>query len=155
MQNKHSYVVLIDLPEALVFQIKKRKELKDLLMSDDEDPKKIFEFVKVLEKVLGEEMSYIGEDMIAEKFYRRFILPKEGFIEIMSESPAVIIAHFIERGRAEKFASALKNTIRQVVKDKGLAEILVNLVEVCTEKEEPMTYQKWSEMKDIRKLVEE
>jgi hypothetical protein len=154
LKFKHSYVTLIDLPEALPFVTRKKKEIKFILDAGEEDIKKLFEFIKILEKEFGEEFSFIGEDIIAEKFYRRFLFPKGGFLEVMSEPPAAIIAHFIDEARAKRFAIALKKAIQKVVSDKTAANILQNSVEVSTEKEDALTYKKWSELKDIRKMVE-
>ncbi len=154
MKNKHSYVTLIDLPEALPFEIRTKKEIKFILESGEEDAEKLFTFIKILEKEFGEEFSFIGEDIIAEKFYRRFLFPKGGFLEVMSEPPAAIIAHFIDEARAKKFAAALKKAIERTVSDKTAIKILQNSVEVSTEKEEALTYKKWSELKDIRKMVD-
>jgi hypothetical protein len=154
LKFRHSYVTLIDLPEALPFVTKKKKkEIKFILESGEEDINKLFEFIKILEKEFGEEFSFIGEDIIAEKFYRRFLFPKGGFLEVMSEPPAAIIAHFIDEASAKKFAAALKKAIAKAVSDKTAANILQNSVEVSTEKEEALTYNKWSELKDIRKMV--
>jgi len=147
-------VTLVDLPEALPFEIKRGKGIKSILEAGEEDTKKLFDFIKLLEKEFGEEFSFIGEDVIAEKFYRRFLFSKGGFLEVMSEPPAAIIAHFIEETRAKKFAAALKKVINKAVTDKVAAKILRNSVEVSTEKEEALTYKKWSELKAIRRLVE-
>ncbi len=153
MKSKHSYVVLIDLPEVLPFEVKKKKDIKEILEVGEEDLKKVFEFVDLLEKEFGEEFSFIGEDVIAEKFYRRFLFPKGGFMEIMTEPPAAIIAHFIELERAKKFAEALMRVLNKIVKEKTVCDILKKSVEVSTEKEEVLTYKKWTEMKNIREMI--
>lgn len=154
LKNKHSLVTLVDLPEALPFVIKKKKNIKFILETSDEDTKKLFDFVVLLEKGFGEEFSFIGEDIIAEKFYRRFLFSNGGFLEVMSEPPATIIAHFIDEKRAKKFASALKKVIEGTIKDETIANMLKNTIEVSTEKEETLNYNKWSEMKEIRKMIE-
>jgi len=154
LKSRHSYVTLVDLPEALPFEIKKKKEIRFILEAGEEDTKRLFGFVRLLEKLFGEEFSFIGEDIIAEKFYRRFLFSRGGFMEVMSEPPAAIIAHFIEKSRAKKFADALKKVIEKTVTDETIAKILKNSVELSSEKEEALSYKKWSEMKKIRKLVE-
>jgi len=153
LKSRHSYVVLIDLPEVLPFEMKKKGGIKEILEMGEEDIKKVFEFVVLLEKAFGEEFSFIGEDVIAEKFYRRFLFPKGGFMEIMTEPPAAIIAHFIEIERAKKFAEALKRVLANVVKEKTVCNILKSSVEVSTEKEDVLTYKKWNEMKNIREMI--
>ena len=156
MNNKHSYVVLVDIPEALPFihKGKKIEKITDIMKIGDEDTKKLFDFVKKIEKEFGEEFSYIGEDIIAEKFYRRFIFRQNGFIEIMSEPPASMIAHFIDEKRAQKFADALKAIILEEIKDKDIAAMLSDSIEISTETEEDsFGYSKWSEMKNMRKIM--
>jgi adenylate kinase family enzyme len=158
LKIKHTYVVLIDLPEALPFELKltkaKPEELKELDHESKKSEEKLFEFVSKLEKNLKEEFSFIGEDIIGEKFYKRFLLPKSGFMEIMYQPPAAIIAHFLDIKRAKAFAKALKKTIDQTIADDKLKTILKNMVEVNTEKEEVLTYEKWSKLKEIRGLTE-
>jgi hypothetical protein len=163
MKTKHSYVTLIDLPEALPFEVRlekkkahskaKKSKVKEILTEGSENTKKIFEFIELLEKAFGEEFSYIGEDIVGDKFYKRFLFPKGGFLEIMTQAPAAIIAHFIETKRAKKFATSLKKVITKTIEDKTSANILKGLVEVASEKEEPLTYEKWSELKEIRKII--
>lgn len=158
MKTKHSYVVLIDLPEALPFTIKKGlekpEELKEVGRESENAEKELLKFMQKLEKNFKEEVSFIGEDIIAEKLYKRFLFPKSGFMEIMYQAPVSIIAHFIDIARANNFATALKKTLDQTVTDEKIKNILKNMVEVSTEKEEALTYDKWSKMKEIRNLAE-
>lgn len=159
MKSKHTYVVLVDLPEALPFEFKLTKAKPDGLdMLDGEAIKseeELFKFVARLEKNFKEEFSFIGEDVIGEKFYKRFLFPKSGFLEIMYQPPAALIGHFIELDRAKKFAEALEKVIDETVKEDKIKMILKNLIEVNTEKEEPLTYEKWSKLTKIRGLVSE
>lgn len=156
LKAKHCYVVLIDLPEALPFEIRpssKLSELATLGQNSLDAEKELFKFVSKLEKNFKEEFSFIGEDIVGAKFYKRFLFPKSGFMEIMYQAPIAIIAHFLDTKRADKFAQALKKTLRQTVKDRKVLTILQNMVEVNTEKEEPLTYEKWSKLREIRGLV--
>jgi len=153
MKSKHVYVTLIDLPEALPFEQKKQGIKIEKIFEAKNQDEELFNFVKVLEKNLNEELSYIGEDLINEKFYKRFLFSKNGFLEIMYQAPAAIIAHFIDEKSAKKFASALKKTVKQTVKDGKLSEILQNLVEIKKESEDQLTYEKWSKITKIRKMV--
>jgi hypothetical protein len=158
LKSKHSYVVLIDLPECLPFTIKKEltkpEEIKEVDGESKKSEKQLLIFMQKLEKNFKEEISFIGEDIIAEKLYKRFLFIKSGFMEIMYQAPVSIIAHFIEKKRAETFAQALRETLKQILKNEQLKNILVNMVEVSTEKEEALTYEKWSKMKEIRSLSE-
>ncbi|RLG54584.1 MAG: hypothetical protein DRN95_08600 [Candidatus Hydrothermarchaeota archaeon] len=159
MKSKHTYVVLIDLPEALPFEFKIKKtkpgELKELDGESKKCEEVLFDFVSRLEKNFKEEFSFIGEDLIGEKFYKRFLFPKGGFLEIMYQPPAALIAHFIESKRAESFADALRKVIDETVTEEKARIILKGLVEINTEKEEPLTYEKWTKLTKIRGLVEE
>ena len=159
MKSKHTYVVLIDLPEALPFEFKLTKTKPDGLDKLDHDAKKseeeLFKFITRLEKHFKEEFSFIGEDIIGEKFYKRFLFPKGGFLEIMYQPPAALIGHFIKLDRAKAFAKTLEKVIDETVKENKVKMILKNLIEVNTEKEEPLTYDKWTKLTKIRGLVSE
>jgi len=157
LRSRHTYVVLIDLPEALPFEFKLTDAKPDDLDELDHDAKKseeeLFKFVTKLEKRFKEEFSFIGEDIIGEKFYKRFLFPKGGFLEIMYQPPAALIGHFIKLDRAKSFAKALKKVIDGTIKEDKVKMILKNLIEVNTEKEEPLTYEKWTKLTKIRGLV--
>jgi hypothetical protein len=159
MRTKHTYVVLIDLPESLPFEFKLTKTKPDGLDELDGEAKKseeeLFKFVTRLEKHFKEEFSFIGEDIIGEKFYKRILFKKDGFLEIMYQPPAALIGHFIEPNRAKTFAKALEKVIDETVKEDKVKMILKNLIEVNTENEEPLTYDKWSKLTKIRGLVSE
>jgi hypothetical protein len=159
MRTKHTYVVLIDLPEALPFEFKLTRTKPDGLDELDDEAKKseeeLFKFVTRLEKYFKEEFSFIGEDIIGEKFYKRFLFKKDGFLEIMYQPPAALIGHFVESNRAKSFAKVLEKVINETVKEDKVKMILKNLIEVNTEKEEPLTYEKWSKLTKIRGLVSE
>lgn len=156
MKSKHTYVVLIDIPEALPFEFKPKKIGPDGLPELDGAAKKteeeLFKFVKKLEKHFKEEFSFIGEDIVGEKFYKRFLFPKGGFLEIMYQPPAALIGHFIKLDRAKKFAKAIGKVIDETIKQAKVKMILKNLIEVKTEKEEPLTYEKWTKLTKIRGL---
>lgn len=157
LKSRHCYVVLIDLPEALPFEIKplvKPDEIAKIDTKTINAEKELFDFVSKLEKNFKEEFSFIGEDIIGEKFYRRFLFPKSGFMEIMYQAPVAIIAHFLDIKRAKDFANALKKTLEETITDKKILTILKNMIELNTEKEEVLTYEKWSKMREIRGLVE-
>ncbi|MDI6807294.1 MAG: hypothetical protein QMD14_05865 [Candidatus Aenigmarchaeota archaeon] len=158
MKSKHCYVVFIDLPEALPFEIKKVLTKPEKIKEVDEETTKaereLFNFVSKLEKNFKEELSFIGEAIVAEKFYKRFLFPNSGFMEIMYQAPVAIIAHFLDIKRARSFASALKRTLEQTITDEKILTILKNMVEVNMEKEEALTYEKLSKMREIRGLAE-
>jgi len=157
MKSKHCYVVLIDLPEALPFEVKetltKPSKMKKVADETHRAEGELFNFVSKLERNFKEEFSFIGEDIIGEKFYKRFLFPKSGFMEIMYQAPVAIVAHFLDTRRANRFAKALERAIEQTIKDGKILMILKNIIEVSSEKEEVLTYEKWSQMREIRGLA--
>jgi hypothetical protein len=156
MKSKHTYVVLIDLPEALPFELPLMKadpnNIGELNQKAQKAEEALFQFIEKLEKEFKEDFSFIGEDVIGEKFYKRFLFPKGGFLEVMYQTPAALIAHFIEKDRAEKFSKSLKKVIDKTVGEDKVKMILKNLVEVNTEKEESLTYEKWTKLTKIRSM---
>jgi len=149
----HAYVTLLDLPEALPFGIVVSEEAEKLSADSrklTESDRKLFAFIKVLERDFGERLVYIGEDVIGEKFYKRFLFEKNGFVEIMTGVPVVISAHFIGKARADKFAEALRKAIKQTVRDPKPQQILLSSIEVSEEESERISYDKWEKLKDIR-----
>ncbi|MBD3156034.1 MAG: hypothetical protein GF368_05275 [Candidatus Aenigmarchaeota archaeon] len=157
MKSKHTYVVLIDLPEALPFELPMIKtdptNIGELNQKTEKSEKALFKFIEKLEKEFGEEFSFIGEDVIGEKFYKRFLFPKGGFLEVMYQTPAALIAHFIEKDRAENFSKSLKKIIDKTVDEDKVKMILKNLVEVNTEEEDSLTYDKWTKLTKIRSMT--
>ncbi len=143
MKIKHSFVSLLDLPEVLPFTVfPGEKEPKD---------REIFNFVDAIAEYFGEEIYYMGNDIIEDKFYERFLFEKGGFLEVMVQAPAAIIAHFVERSRAFKFARALKRVILSI--DRPEAKLLADGIEVSSENEEVLDYHTWSKLKKVREVL--
>ncbi len=143
MKVKHSFVSLLDLAEVLPFTVSPgEKEPRD---------KELFDFVDQIAKEFGEEIYYMGNDIIEDKFYERFLFEHGGFLEIMVQAPVAIIAHFVERARAFKFARALKRAILSI--DKPEAKILADSIEVSSENEQALDYQTWSKLKKVREVL--
>ena len=143
MKIKHSFVSLLDLAEALPFTVSPaEKEPKD---------KELFEFVDQLAQEFGEEIYYMGNDIIEDKFYERFLFEHGGFLEVMVQAPVAIVAHFVDRARAFKFARALKRVILSI--DKPEARILADSIEVSSEHEYALDYQTWSKLKKVREAL--
>lgn len=140
MEVKHAWVSLLDILEVLPFAVfAGEKEIKN---------EKLFEFIDTLSEIFEEKIYYIGSDIIQEKFYERFLFEKGGFLEIMLQAPVAIIAHFVEKDRAEKFAEALKSALEKICHEK--AEMLKNLIEVSCEEEQALNYKTWEKLKEIR-----
>lgn len=144
MKLRHSYVTLIDLSEILPFSCDGKIDA-----SMKEAERNLFLFMSLLEKKAKQHFCYIGEDIISEKYYKRFLFEKGGFVEIMTGAPVVLCAHFTSELQAKKFAEALKNSLKSFIKNRNIG-ILLNTIEVHTEKEEQLTYEKWRRMHDIR-----
>jgi len=150
---KHFYVTLLDLPEALPFAFVPTVNLEEV----DKDAKKEAEadlklqkFTVQLMKKIGEDFAFIGDDIIGEKFYKRFLFEKNGFMEVMTGVPAVISAHFTTKTRANKFAEALRQTIKNQVKDKKISAILMSAVEVSEDEASRLSFETWEKLRNIR-----
>ncbi|HIH20771.1 TPA: hypothetical protein HA244_05885 [Candidatus Micrarchaeota archaeon] len=149
---------MLDLPEALPFAFMpsgKFEEMESDAKNEEAAEKKLLAFTIQLMQNFGEDYAYIGEDVIGEKFYRRFLLEKNGFFEIMTGIPAVVSAHFTTQDRAQKFAEALKKTITTQVKEDKAKLVLNQSVEVSEDEESKLTFEKWEKLRDIRSGVEE
>jgi len=99
----------------------------------------------------GEGFVFIGDDVIGEKFYYRFLLKKSGFFEVMTNPPVALVAHFIDQRHAAKFADALRKTIDRTVKEKKARDMLKNIIEVSSGKDS-LGYGKWSKLRKIREM---
>lgn len=154
---KHFYVTLLDLPEALPFSFTPSDEFKDLELDSKKEAEadtKLMRFVSLLKKKFGEDFAFIGDDIIGEKFYKRFLLEKNGFVEIMTGVPSVVSAHFTNKQRAEKFAKALRETIKKQVTSEKAKSILLTAVEVSEDNSSRLSFEKWEKLRDIRSSAE-
>jgi hypothetical protein len=154
----HAYVTFLDLPEALPFGIPVTEgdsfESLDLDGKiQDAKSRELFKFIKIVESKFGERTCYIGEDVIGEKFYKRFLFENGGFVEIMTGIPVAISAHFTALPRAKKFATAVSAAIKSTVRNPKLREILVSSITADQEEDNRLTYQTWSKLRTIREGV--
>ncbi len=92
----------------------------------------------------------MGSDIIAKKFYKRFLFEKNGFLEIMDERPCAIIAHFSNRNRAVRFLNALKRTINKFVKKEEKIKKLILESITLGKEDEGLTFEKWELIKNIK-----
>jgi hypothetical protein len=147
MKTKTAFVSLLDITEALPFSFK----IEDDIFGDDgKIMRPVEHFISNLEKNLREQIIPVGEDIIGEKFYYRYLFKSNGFMEIMLQPPVAIVAHFIEQKKAVKFSEALKVTIDNVVKEKKTAEVLKNVIEISAEQKEALSYKSWSKVRTVR-----
>lgn len=150
---KHFYVTLLDLPEAMPFTFTTSEDISNLESDEKIErtaEKRLITFVSVLTKKYGEKFAYIGDDIIGEKFYKRFLFEKNGFLEIMTGVPAVISAHFTTEKKAKRFALALKATIQQQVKNEKARGVLVAGIEVSEDEASRLSFEKWEKLREIR-----
>lgn len=150
MKTKHIFVPALDVEEILPFAIKKTKTLKDNIAEQERARKELVLFIDKLEKNYKEPIYYMGMDIIAGKSYERFIFDKGGFFEIMIETPLVMNAHFVHDKRAKTFCAALKKTLRFTIKKDTVAEMFINSIDVNSEEDQSLTYEKWERMKSIK-----
>ena len=150
MKTKHIFVPALDVEEILPFAVKKTKILKDNIAEQERARKELVSFIDKLEKNYKEAVYYIGMDIIEAKTYERFIFEKGGFFEIMVESPLAMNAHFVHYKQAEKFCNALKKTLKSALKKSPVADMFISSIEVNSEHDDSLTYEKWDKMKSIK-----
>ncbi|GEM_PF-1280488 len=150
---RHFYVTLLDLPEALPFAFNPSGKFEEIEKDEKKEiiaEVKLQKFVVQLMKKFGEDFAYIGDDIVGEKFYKRFLFEKSGFLEVMTGVPAVVSAHFTTRARAEKFAQSLRETIKKQVTNEKAKPILLNGVEVSEDERSRLGFETWEKLRNIR-----
>jgi predicted metal-dependent hydrolase len=152
MKTKHIFVPVLDIEEMLPFVIKNKGKLQEKIKEQETARAELTKFIDQLEKNYKESIYYMGMDIIESKTYERFIFQKGGFFEIMIEAPLSMNAHFIDEKKAKNFCSALKKTLKSVLKNKPMAKMFINSIEVQDESDQGLTYEKWDRMKSIRNL---
>ena len=149
MKTKHIFVPALDVGEVLPFVVRKTKTLQENIKEQERARSELVKFIGMLEKNYRESIYYMGMDIIESKSYERFIFEKGGFFEIMIDSPLAMNAHFVHPEKAKKFCQALKKTIKSILKKDKVAEMFVNSIEVNSEQDQSLTYEKWDRMKSI------
>ncbi len=145
MKGNTAFVSLLDITEALPFSFR----MDDILEEDDKIMRPVERFITELEKNFREQIIPIGEDIIGEKFYCRYLFKGNGFLEIMLQPPVAIVAHFAEHRKALKFSEALKTSIDSFIREKKSREVLKNVIEISGEKE-ALSYKSWSKVRKVR-----
>ncbi len=151
MKTKHVFVPCLDVGDLLPFSVRKTKTLKESIEEQERAKREMVAFIDRLEKGYGQAIYYMGMDIIESKSYERFIFEKGGFLEIMVESPLAMNAQFVHDAQARKFCTVLKKTFRSILKKDGVSEMFINSIEVNTEHDESLTYEKWERIKSIGK----
>jgi hypothetical protein len=150
MKSKHVLVVLLDLPELLPFTISEQKDLKKSLKEQEKSLLEMSKFIDLLSKNYKEEIYFIGQDIIADKFLNRFLFKKEGFLEIMMAKPVAVAAHFVNKDKAEKFVLALKAVLKKMLPKTKAAELMIDSIETTEEFDEMLSFDSWNKIKNIR-----
>ena len=150
MKTKHIFVPALDVGEILPFVVRKTKTLKENIAEQQRSKDELIKFIDKLEKIYKEPIYYMGMDIIEAKSYERFVFDKGGFFEIMTESPLAMNAHFVHESQAKKFASALKKTLASLMKKDPITDMFLNSIEVNSEQDQSLTFEKWDRLKDIK-----
>lgn len=151
---EHVFVTFLDVFEKLPFGFSQEFDGTQLCTLEEDEKqlekaeKQLFEFLLSLERAFGERLCYIGEDIIGEKFYKRFLFENGGFLEVMTGLPAAMTAHFVEKRRARRFSEALKRTLERFVREKRTQAMVATLVEV--RRDDPLTVTTWNRIRGIR-----
>ncbi|MBW2976123.1 hypothetical protein KY347_01605 [Candidatus Woesearchaeota archaeon] len=149
MRTKHIFVASLDAGELLPFAVRKKKTVQENIQEQERAKKELIKFIDRLEKNYNDSIYYMGMDLIEAKNYERFMFEKGGFFEVMVESPLAMNAHFVHRKRAETFCNALKKTLRSMLRKDKVTEMFVDSIEVNSEQDQSLTYEKWSKLKAI------
>ena len=152
MQNKHIFVPALDVEEILPFAVRKTKTLSENIKEQQRAKDELIKFIDKLEKNYNVSIYYMGMDIIEAKAYERFIFEKGGFFEIMIESPLAMNAHFVHENQAKKFCAALKKTFKSIMKNDKLSDIFINSIEVNSENDQSLTYERWGKIKDLSNI---
>ena len=152
MKTKHIFVPVLDVGEILPFIVKKTKTLAENIKEQQRAKYELIKFIDKLEKDYKESIYYMGMDIIEAKTYERFIFEKGGFFEIMTESPLAMNAHFVHQEHARKFCGALKKTLKSIMKKDKVSEMFINSIEVNSEEDQSLTFEKWGRLKNIKSI---
>ena len=150
MKTKHIFVSALDVGELLPFTVRKSKTLALDIKEQERARLELVKFIDLLSREYHEEIFYMGMDIIEAKTYERFIFAKNGFFEIMTESPLAMSAHFVDKRNADRFCAALKKTLAKLLKKDAMSQMFIDSIEVSEEEDESLTYQKWDRMKGIK-----
>lgn len=149
MKTKHFFVPALDIGDILPFVIQKRKSLADQFAEQERAKNELMKFVVLLEKNLKQGVHYVGMDVIGEKNYERFLFAKGGFLEILTDSPAVINAHFPEKKMAVSFKTALVTTLKKLLVGPE-AKLFLDSIEVQDQDDTSLTVSEWHRMKEVK-----
>ena len=148
MKTKHFFVPALDIGDLLPFVVRKKKVLAQQFEEQERAKSELIKFVVLLEKNYKHSIHYVGMDVIGEKNYERFLFANGGFLEILTESPAAINAHFVDKKTAVAFRKALVATFSKLLTS-PLANLFIDSIEVQDQNDTSLTVQEWHRMSDI------
>lgn len=149
MRTQHIFVPALDVGGLLPFAVRKTESIQKSFAEQDRAKKELVRFIDALERRLGQKIFYMGFDVIGEKEYERFIFDKGGFLEVMTESPVAINAHFVHPAQAKEFAAALKATLKSMLPESPVSRLFLESIEVQDQDDSSLTVEKWDRMKDV------
>jgi len=150
MKTKHVFVAVLDVNEIMPFAVSKEENLEKGLQEQEKYREELVKFIDLLEKNFKQKVYYMGMDIIEAKYYERYMFDKNGFLEVIMDKPVAINAHFTEEKNADKFKEALKKTLIKVLPESPVSQMFVESIQVQTQKEQSLTYNTWTKLKDIR-----
>ncbi len=108
LRFKHYYVYLIDL---------------NSLINESS-------LIKTTEHNFREPITHIHSE---EENRNKYIFKKDGFIDVIENKPLTLVAHFIYKKRAKKFAHALKNSLKHSLPETKEKYLLIHSIKVGRE----------------------
>ena len=136
MKTKHLFVAAVDVNEFFPFALKRIENIDEAMKQQQKSKSELIKFIDLLEKSFGQNIYYMGTDIIDTKTYERFIFEEGGFFEVMMEVPLALNAHFVDKKEAEVFKSALKSVLTRVLPDTPVRQMFIDSIEVQDENQE-------------------
>lgn len=152
MKTKHFFVPALDIGDLLPFVVGKKRVIADQFVEQERAKDELIKFVALLEKNYKQAIHYVGMDVIGEKNYERFLFAKGGFLEILTDSPAAINAHFPDNKTASLFRKALVATLKKLLAG-SQAKLFIDSIVVQDQDDTSLTVSEWHLMKNIRSSV--
>ena len=140
---------MLDIGDLLPFVVQKKKILADQFVEEERAKSELIRFIKLLEKNYRQPVHYIGMDIMGEKNYERFVFAKTGFLEILTESPAAINAHFPDQKSAANFRKALITTLKKILTGET-TKLFLDSIQVQNQNDTSLTVSEWHKMRKVR-----
>ena len=111
MNGEFYDILLVDFSGIFPFKLEKG----DILTRQEQLSQHNLElFLIELEKNLGEEVTYIGSDLLETKMFHRALL-RDGLLELLIGTPITLLAHYKEEKKAKKFKESLERTLEKTI----------------------------------------